>query len=117
MNFASDRCVYKLVRDKSWLIFALFVDNLFVAATDNNIIDYLIKILTDKYEITNGPLEQGLGMEITKTGTVVFPSLANGTLKRLQTVSLLSNAQSYLTHLYPKLIDLQNPHGRRFHIP
>ena len=66
VRMASDTCCYKLSRDKSWLVFALFVDNLFVAATDDAIVQWLIKRLSEKYEITNGPLEQALGMEITR---------------------------------------------------
>ena len=61
----SDNCIYVLRRCNSWLAFALFVDNLFIVAKCQQILIYLITALQAKYEITHGPLEQGLGMEIT----------------------------------------------------
>jgi len=69
MNFdlketKADPCVFVNNKNNQLLIVAIFVDDGLIAATNNQLVDIMVKYLKDNFETKEGDLDHFLGIEI-----------------------------------------------------
>jgi len=69
MNFdlketKADPCVFVSNKNNQLLIVAIFVDDGLIAATNNQLVDIMVKYLKDNFETKEGKLDHFLGIEI-----------------------------------------------------
>jgi transposase InsO family protein len=60
----ADSCVFISKKNKQLLIVAIFVDDGLIAATDNELVNDLVRFLKENFETKEGDLNQFLGIEV-----------------------------------------------------